>query len=160
MEAFSALLTLCAGSSPVSGEFPAQRPVTRSFDVFFDLRLIKRLSKHSPGWWFETLSCPLWRHCNVVSSNALFAVLRSHYVTNAEIPIFSSFNMFILIDTLIVCTSTESSCWHFFSLAAPEVAMARWPLNFHMHSIILIVFPFRMKLFFVCLALALSVVLG
>ena len=35
-----------------------------SFDVFFDLRLIKRLSKHSRGWWFETLSCPLWRHCN------------------------------------------------------------------------------------------------
>ena len=35
METFSALLALCAGNSPVSGEFPAQRPVTRSFDVFF-----------------------------------------------------------------------------------------------------------------------------
>ena len=46
---------------------PAQRPVTRSFDVFFDLRLNKRLSKQSWGWWFETLSCPLWRHCNVHS---------------------------------------------------------------------------------------------
>ena len=42
---------------------PAQRPVTRSFDVFFDLRLIKRLSKQSRGWWFETPSRPLWRHC-------------------------------------------------------------------------------------------------
>ena len=49
----------------VPGEFPAQRPVTRSFDVFFDLRLNKRLSKQSWGWWFETPSCPLWRHCNV-----------------------------------------------------------------------------------------------
>ena len=38
--------------------------VTWSFDVFFDLRLNKRLSKQSWGWWFETLSCPLWRHCN------------------------------------------------------------------------------------------------
>ena len=38
MEAFSALLAICAGNSPVPGEFPAQRPVTRSFDVFFDLR--------------------------------------------------------------------------------------------------------------------------
>ena len=66
MEAFSALLALCAENSPVPGEFPEQRPVTRSFDVFFDLRLIKRLSKHSRGWWFETLSCPLWRHCNAV----------------------------------------------------------------------------------------------
>ena len=54
---------LC-GNSPVSGEFPAQRPVTRSFDVFFDLRPNKRLSKQWWGWWFETLSCPLWRHCN------------------------------------------------------------------------------------------------
>ena len=66
----SALLALCAGNSPVSGEFPAQRPVTRSFDVFFDLRLIKRLSKHSRGWWFETLSHPLWRHRNDIASPA------------------------------------------------------------------------------------------
>ena len=39
METFSALLAICAGNSPVSGEFPAQRPVTRSFDVFFDVRV-------------------------------------------------------------------------------------------------------------------------
>ena len=45
-------------------EFPAQRPVTQSFDVFFDLRLNKQLSKQSWGWWFETLSGPLWSHCN------------------------------------------------------------------------------------------------
>ena len=64
METFSALLALCAGNSPVTGEFPAQMPVTRSFDVFFDLRLNKRLSKQSWGWWFETLSHPLWRHNN------------------------------------------------------------------------------------------------
>ena len=51
----------------VPGVFHAQRPVTRSFDVFFDLRLNKRLSKQSWGWWFETLSCPLWRHRNVLS---------------------------------------------------------------------------------------------
>ena len=37
METFSALLAICARNSPVPGEFPAQRPVTRSFDVFFDL---------------------------------------------------------------------------------------------------------------------------
>ena len=46
------------------GEFPTQRPVTRSFDVYFDLRLNKRLSKQPWGWWFETLLCPLWRHSN------------------------------------------------------------------------------------------------
>ena len=65
METFSALLAICAGNSPVPGEFPTQRPVTWSFDVFFDLRLNKRLSKQSWGWWFETLSRSLWRHCNV-----------------------------------------------------------------------------------------------
>ena len=64
METFSALLAICAGNSPVHGEFPAQRPVTRSFDVFFDLHLNKRLSKQSWGWWFETPSHPLWRRCN------------------------------------------------------------------------------------------------
>ena len=47
------------------GEFPMQRPVTRSFDVYFDLRLNKRLSKQSWGWWLETLSCSLWRQSNV-----------------------------------------------------------------------------------------------
>ena len=62
METLSPLLAICAGNSPVPGEFPTQRPVTRSFDVFFDLRLNKRLSKQWRGWWFETLSCSLWRH--------------------------------------------------------------------------------------------------
>ena len=64
METFSAFLAFRAGNSPVTGEFPAQRPVMRSFGVFFDLRLNKRLSKPSWGWWFETPSSPLWRHCN------------------------------------------------------------------------------------------------
>ena len=64
METFSALLAISVGNSPVPGEFPAQRPVTQSFDVFFDLRLNKRLTKQSWGWWFETPPRPLWRHSN------------------------------------------------------------------------------------------------
>ena len=52
------------------GEFPTQRPVTRSFDVFFDLRLNKQLSKQPWGWWFETPSWSLWRQCN--------AMIRTH----------------------------------------------------------------------------------
>ena len=64
METCSALLAICAGNSPVSGEFPTQSPVKRSFDVFFDLRLDERLSKHSWGWWLETPSYPLWRQSN------------------------------------------------------------------------------------------------
>ena len=56
METFSALLAVCVGNSPVTGEFPTQMPVTRSFDGFFDVRLNKLLSKQSWGWWFETIS--------------------------------------------------------------------------------------------------------
>ena len=64
MVAFSALLALCVGNSPVTGEFPSQRPVTQSFDVFFDLRLNKGFSKQWRRWRFETPLRLLWRHCN------------------------------------------------------------------------------------------------
>ena len=67
METFPALLAICAGNSPVPGEFPAQKPVTRSFHVFFDLRLDKQLSKQSRGLCFGTLPRPLWRHGNVIN---------------------------------------------------------------------------------------------
>ena len=76
METFSAPLAICAGNSPVTGEFPAQRPMTWSFDVFFDLRMNKRLSKQSWGWWFEKPQRQLWRHCNVL--NYLFQLERAY----------------------------------------------------------------------------------
>ena len=64
-ETFSALQAFCAGKSPVTGEFPVQRPVTRSFGAFFYLCLNKWLSKQWGRRWFETASRSLWRHCNV-----------------------------------------------------------------------------------------------
>ena len=66
METFSALLAIFARNSQVPGEFPAQRPVTQRFDVIFDLRPNKRLSKQSWGWWFEASSHPLWCHRNAL----------------------------------------------------------------------------------------------
>ena len=72
IETFSALLIIYAGKSPETGEFPAQRPVTRSFGDFFDLRLNKRLSKHCWGWWFETPSCSLWRHSNALKTSEMY----------------------------------------------------------------------------------------
>ena len=62
MTSFSTLLALFIWNSPVTGRL--QRPVMRSFDVFFDLRLIKRLSKQLWGWWFEMQLHSLWHHCN------------------------------------------------------------------------------------------------
>ena len=50
----------------------------RSFDVFFDLRMNKRLGKQPWGWWFETASCSLWRHCNDYST--LHATNTSHTI--------------------------------------------------------------------------------
>ena len=67
MESFSALLDLCAGNSPVNGKFPAQRLMTRSFDVLFDLRVTNRLSKQSEDWWFDRPLHPLWRHFNAIA---------------------------------------------------------------------------------------------
>ena len=67
METFSGLLALCAGNSPVTREFPSQMPVTRSFDIFFDVRLDKRSSTLSMRRWFETPFCSIGRHCNDVA---------------------------------------------------------------------------------------------
>ena len=86
METFSAILAICAGNSPVIGEFPTQRPVTRSFDVFFDLCLNKQLSKQSWGWWFETPPRPLWRHCNGLHKPPKI-ILPDGYNPQATIPL-------------------------------------------------------------------------
>ena len=91
METFSALLAICAGNSPVPGEFPTQKPVTQNFDVSFDLRRNKRLNKQqSWGWWFETLLRPLWRQCDeqnlvkIISALLLILMIQScHNFANA-----------------------------------------------------------------------------
>ena len=80
METFSTLLALCVGNSPVTGEFPAQGPVTQRFDVFFDLRLNKGLSKQSWGWWFETPSRSLWRQRNA----KILLIERSHKISSSR----------------------------------------------------------------------------
>ena len=112
METFSALLAICTGNSPVPGEFPAQRPVTRSFDVFFDPRLNKRLSKQSWGWWFETLLRPLWRHCNVIwSTNARYSMASNEGIYSVYF-MATKFNLFFpSIDTLCAISCHNRLCW-------------------------------------------------
>ena len=92
MEIFSALLAICAGNHRSPVKSPAQRPVARSFDIFFDLRLNKRLSKQSWGWWFETLSCPLWRQCDEVNAMAADGQLPGQIIR-------SSANKLLLVTT-------------------------------------------------------------
>ena len=97
MEIFSALLALCAVNSPVNGEFPSQRPVTRSFDVFFHLCLNKRLSKLWWGWWFGMLSGPLWRNRNglmwILSISAVDIALINQ---NAELRLYGQIKAFYI----------------------------------------------------------------
>ena len=68
MEIFSALLVICAGNSPATGEFPAERPVTRNFDAFFDLRLNKRSA-------FKLLQLRYWKEkiVNLTNLSSLVA---------------------------------------------------------------------------------------
>ena len=80
METFSALLALCAGDSPGSPvNLTSQRPVTLSFDVFFD----KLLSKQSWGWWSETPSRSLWRHCSAMDSPHIRSITQKAFPSHA-----------------------------------------------------------------------------
>ena len=60
------------------GEFPSQRPVTRSFDAFFDLCQNKQVSKQSRDWWSETPSSSLWRQCNGFEKQSITACHKLH----------------------------------------------------------------------------------
>ena len=148
METFSALLAICAGNSPVPGEFPAQRPVTRSFDIFFDLRLNKRLSKQSWGWWFETLLCPLSRHCNGrdVSSFVTFycpacrtSLIATRFWVVVICPIIKCFTVlefsFILFYLCLFIT-----IFNFILNYVPIVTF--WIFTYHKIWILLIIFCF------------------
>ena len=89
IDTFFALLAFCAGHSPVTGEFPSQRPVTRSFD----LRLNKRLSKQLWGWWFETPRRYLWRQRNVLLFRQCFIFVNSFNLRSNQL-IFPTIKMF------------------------------------------------------------------
>ena len=64
MKTFSMLLALCEGNPPVTGGFPSQGTVARSFDVFRDLCLNKRLSKRAGQHGYEMPLHSLWCQCN------------------------------------------------------------------------------------------------
>ena len=108
---FSALLAICAGNLPVTGEFPAQRPVTRIFDFSLIYALNKRLSKQSWGWWFETQSRSSWRDCNV----SPLQLNGRHFV-----------------DDIFICISVNENCvfwWNFhwrFFLRVHLIIIQHW----------------------------------
>ena len=72
MEAFPVLLDLCAGDSPVTGEFPSQGPEMGSFDVFFDLRLKK-------GSVNNRVAGDLRRHCAHYDATVMYSETHTHF---------------------------------------------------------------------------------
>ena len=106
--------------SPVTGEFPWQRPVTRSCDVFFDLSLNKWLNKPSRRWWFETTSRPLWRHCNGI----LWCLVRNgHNVEHIIITYISKVTLYneilVIVGNGLVPTGSKP-------LAEPMLTYHQW----------------------------------
>ena len=81
-------------TGPLCGEFTGHRGIPfrmASFDVFFDLRLNKRLSTQSRRRCFETQSRSLWRLCNVWSCHAMYGTCGNKVCTIADLIIISSF---------------------------------------------------------------------
>ena len=120
METFFVLLALCTGNSPitgefpVTGEFPSQRPVTRCFDVFFDLRLNKRLSKQSRRRRFETPSHLLWRHCNVTHVMTLHVLHYSDVIISVTVSQIAGVSIVFLTYSRCWCMDTACQrrwCW-------------------------------------------------
>ena len=145
METFSTLLALCAGNSPVTGKFPSQRPVTRSYDVFFDLHPNKRLSKQSGRWWFETPTGSLWRHCNgyiqLTAARQFFQLVCGcpHKLTAGELDPSGSFYYHGL--TLIpswICNYIHYDVWDEITYPFPNfngatIVVWEWMNNFIPH---------------------------
>ena len=105
---------------PVTGEFPSQRPVTRSFDVFFDLRLNKQLNKHLRRWQFETPS-------------------HHHDVT----VLTSAFSIFFCFPLIIFGEWVWSRCGSF--VTAPESYLLRHQWPFHLYSFRLLMHVYKPK---------------
>ena len=73
---------------PVTGGFPPTKARDPGFDVFFDRRQNKRLSKQSRRLWFETPSRSLWCQCNVVAIDYIYifslGLLQKHWEKNCN----------------------------------------------------------------------------
>ena len=111
----------------VTGEFPTQRPVMRRFDVFFDLRPNKQLSKQWRRWWFETLPRSLLCHCND------FEQARCIIVKHVSCRCMYNFNNHelgfwrLVIDPVIVWSPSKCFIFHFVTPGVPLTQRRQWP---------------------------------
>ena len=112
MEAFSTLLSLCAGSSPatVNSQHRGQWRGTLMF--FFDLRWNKRLSKQPWGWWFKTPSWSLWRQCN--EQNVLLTL------TSMCLYIYMHIDPYVLYISICLCICVIFILFNWFHYLCPR----------------------------------------
>ena len=116
-----------------TGEFPSQRPVTRSFDVFFDLRLNNRLSKQLRPRWFETPSCSLWGRCNGMET--LF--LKALYEGNS--PVTVTHRLFVCLPGQVIeqtsrwpkIWDTMTLTWHHCSMMPVGIVVVVSGISYH-----------------------------
>ena len=109
----------------LTSEFPSRRPVTWSFDAFFDLRLNKQLRTQLGGWWFETPLHPLWRHCNAMTGTWFFHVMACRLSSTDSL---QNCNHFVL--TMPVCI-----CWKFIGLHDYRYFVTSWHDEYiHIHK--------------------------
>ena len=119
------------------GEFPAQRLVTRSFDVFFYLRPNKRLRNQPWCWRFETLSWSLWRHCNtskvqwcpaLMFSLQLPRTICQHY-NDAIVDVMTAQITSLTIIYSTVYSGTDQRKHQSSASLVFERGFHRWPVN-------------------------------
>ena len=119
METFSALLALCPGKSPVPVNSSHKTQWRGALIFSLICALDKRLSKQSCGWWFETPSLSLWRHCN---ENTVLAIghQESNPIMNARVTchIISLLHYYAFTETLLQqAVWAEPDSWYCFEFS-------------------------------------------
>ena len=112
MEAFSTLLSLCAGNSPATGNSPHRGQWRGTLMFFFDLRRNKRLSKQPWGWWFKTPSWSLWRQCN--EQNVLLTL------TSMCLYIYMHIDPYVLYISICICICVIFILFNWFHYLCPR----------------------------------------
>ena len=112
MEAFSALLSLCAGNSPATVNSPHRGQWRGTLMFFFDLRRNKRFSKQPWGWWFKTPSWSLWRQCN--EQNVLLTL------TSMSLYIYMHIDPYVLYISMCICIYVIFILFDWFHYLCPR----------------------------------------
>ena len=143
----STLLAFWEGNPPVTGGFPLQRPVTWSFDVFFDLCLNKRLNKQLARRWFETPLRPILRHCNGDNSTNGMEIMA---LRCTSVPVIVLLTMKPIVKqhfrsrhTMNNIIRTMEACARVMAITTQIIWSERekWQLNICLLWIVLCVFP-------------------